>query len=85
MILHFQFEAMNYKLWEKEKLGIKFPNPPKEKGIKLPWGVKEYGNVATPLWAKCEDKIHTPKSGVLESFGTPATLEFDSRGQNTSP
>jgi len=40
--------------------------------------------VATPLWAKCEDETHTPKSGNLESSGTPATLEFDSRRQNTS-
>jgi hypothetical protein len=39
--------------------------------------------VATPLWAKCEDEIHTPKSGNLESFGTPATSELDNRGQNT--
>jgi hypothetical protein len=41
--------------------------------------------VATPLWAKCEDETHTPKSGNLESSGTPATLELNSRGQNTSP
>jgi hypothetical protein len=41
--------------------------------------------VATPLWAKCEDEIHTPKSGNLESSRTPATSELDSRGQNTSP
>jgi hypothetical protein len=41
--------------------------------------------VATPLWAKCEDEIHIPKSGVLESSGTPATSELDNRGQNTSP
>jgi hypothetical protein len=41
--------------------------------------------VATPLWAKCEDKTHTPKSGNLESFGTPATLKLNSRGQNTLP
>jgi hypothetical protein len=26
-----------------------------------------------------------PKSGNWESFGTPATLELDSRGKNTSP
>jgi len=41
--------------------------------------------VATPLWAKCEDKTHTPKSGNLESSGTPTTSELDNRGQNTSP
>jgi hypothetical protein len=39
--------------------------------------------VATPLWAKCEDETHTPKSGDLESFGTPKNSELDCRGQNT--
>jgi len=39
--------------------------------------------VVTPLWAKCEDEIHTPKSGNLESSGTPENLELDFRGQNT--
>jgi len=39
--------------------------------------------VATPLWAKCEDETHTPKSGNLESFGTPAISELDSRGKKT--
>ncbi len=41
--------------------------------------------VATPLWGKCEDETHTPKSGNLESSGTPAISEFDIRGQNTLP
>jgi len=41
--------------------------------------------VATPLWGKCEDETHTPKSGDLESFGTSETSELDCRGQNTSP
>jgi hypothetical protein len=36
--------------------------------------------VATPLWGKCEDETHTPKSGNLESFGTPTTSELDCRG-----
>jgi hypothetical protein len=40
---------------------------------------------ATPLWGKCEDETQTPKSGNLESFGTPAISELDCRGQNTSP
>jgi len=40
-------------------------------------------NVATPLWAKCEDETHTPKSGNLESSGTPKNSELDCRGQNT--
>ncbi len=40
--------------------------------------------VATPLWDKCEDETHTPKSGKLESFGTPENSELDYKGQNTS-
>jgi hypothetical protein len=40
--------------------------------------------VATPLWAKCEGEAHTPKSGKLESFGTPENLELDSKGQISS-
>jgi hypothetical protein len=40
-------------------------------------------DVATPLWGKCEDEIHTPKSGNLESFGTPRNSELDCRGQKT--
>jgi hypothetical protein len=39
--------------------------------------------VATPLWAKCEGEAHTPKSGNLESFGTPEHLELELKGQNT--
>jgi hypothetical protein len=39
--------------------------------------------VATPLWAKCEDETHTPKSGNFESSETPKNLEFEFRGQNT--
>jgi hypothetical protein len=39
--------------------------------------------VATPLWVNCEDETHTPKSGNLESFGTPKNSELDCRGQNT--
>jgi hypothetical protein len=42
-------------------------------------------NVATPFWGKCEDETHTPKSGNLESFGTPTTSKLDCRGQNTLP
>ncbi len=41
--------------------------------------------VATPFGGKCEDETHTPKSGNLESFRTPATSEFDCKGQNTLP
>jgi hypothetical protein len=42
------------------------------------------GYVATPLWVKCEDETHTPKSGNLESSRTPENSEFEFRGQNTS-
>jgi len=34
---------------------------------------------------KCEDDTHTPEMGTWESSGTPKTLEFDCRGQNTLP
>jgi hypothetical protein len=47
-------------------------------------GLFIYLVVATPLWGKCEDETHTPKSGNLESSGTPAISELDCRGQNTS-
>jgi hypothetical protein len=40
--------------------------------------------VATPLWAKCEGEAHTPKSGKLESSGTPKDSELDCRGQISS-
>jgi hypothetical protein len=39
--------------------------------------------VATPLWVKGEDETHTPKSGNLESSGTPENSKLDCRGQNT--
>ncbi len=39
--------------------------------------------VTTPLWAKCEGEAHTPKSGNLESSGTPENLELELKGQNT--
>jgi hypothetical protein len=41
--------------------------------------------VVTPPWSKCEEETHTPKSGNLESSGTPAISELDSKGQNTLP
>jgi hypothetical protein len=46
------------------------------------WAINEA--LATPLWAKCEDETHIPKSGNLESFGTLENLELKFRGQNTS-
>ncbi len=39
--------------------------------------------VATSLWAKCEGEAHTPKSGNLESSGTPEISELELKGQNT--
>jgi len=36
--------------------------------------------VATPLWVRCEDETHTPKSGNLESSGTLENSELDYRG-----
>jgi hypothetical protein len=48
-------------------------------------GLQKSQHVATPLWGKCEDETHTPKSGNLESFRTPENLELDCRGQNTLP
>jgi hypothetical protein len=44
------------------------------------WDKKPF---ATPLWVKCEDETHTPKSGNLESSGTPKNSELEFRGQNT--
>jgi len=41
--------------------------------------------VARPLLEKCEDDIHTPEMETWESSETPKTLEFDYKGQNTSP
>jgi len=48
--------------------------------------LNEVGNVfvATPLWDKCEAETHTPKSGKLESSGTPKNSELKFKGQNTS-
>jgi hypothetical protein len=47
--------------------------------------LKRHGlGVATPLWAKCETEAHTPKSGKLESSGTPENSELDCRGQISS-
>jgi hypothetical protein len=37
--------------------------------------------VVTPLWAKCEGEAHTPKSGKLESSGTPENSKRKCRGQ----
>jgi hypothetical protein len=36
-----------------------------------------------PTLRKCEDETHTPEMGTWESSGTPETLKFDYKGQNT--
>jgi hypothetical protein len=41
-------------------------------------------DVVTPLWANCEGEAHTPKSGKLESSGTPENLEHDFMAQISS-
>jgi hypothetical protein len=41
-------------------------------------------SVATPLLEECEDDTHTPEMGTWESSGTPETLKFYCKGQNTS-
>jgi hypothetical protein len=44
------------------------------KDIMVMWAmwlcIQTFSCVATPLWAKCEDETHTPKSGNLESSKT---------------
>jgi hypothetical protein len=45
----------------------------------------QHNNCRNPSLAKCEDKTHTPKVGNWESLGTPESLKFNSKGQNTSP
>jgi hypothetical protein len=53
------------------------------------WSLKIWKSIGTPCrnptLAKCEDETHSPKVGDLESSGTPECLEFDNKGQNTSP
>jgi hypothetical protein len=75
---------------KKHQLTWMFPNNCMKKNRLKRWCAFEWFNqcgvvVATPLWSKCEDETHTPKSGNLESSGTPTTSELDFRGQNTLP
>jgi hypothetical protein len=44
--------------------------------------IQNFTSVA--LWDKCEDETHTPKSGKLESSGTPDNSKLEFKGQNTS-
>jgi hypothetical protein len=46
------------------------------------WHIKICRN---PTLKECEDNIHTLKMGTWESSETLKNLEFDCRGQNTSP
>jgi len=42
----------------------------------------KWGRVSQPHFGvKCENAIHTPKSGKMESSGTPENSEDDLRGQ----
>jgi len=41
--------------------------------------------VTTLLLEECEDDTHTLEMGTWEFSGTPESLEFDCRGQNTLP
>jgi hypothetical protein len=43
------------------------------------WGV------TTPFLEECEDDIHTLEMGTWESSRTSKILEFNCRGQKTSP
>jgi hypothetical protein len=44
-----------------------------------------FGHLSQPHFGdKCEGEAHTPKSGKLESSGTPENSELEFRGQNTS-
>jgi hypothetical protein len=94
----FYFEKINNPLWEDEKQPFKrcqiyflIPYPicflQKTFFLKMIYIENNLWKtcVTTPLWDKCEDETHTPKSGgKLESFGTPENSELDCRGQNTS-
>jgi hypothetical protein len=69
--------------WQKDdSLFVALTTHVNEKMVNIP-KLHKVANVATPLWAKCEDETHTPKSGDLESSGTPKNSELDFRGQNT--
>jgi len=51
----------------------------------FPSGIKP-SKVSQPHFgAKCENVTHTPRSGKMESFGTPENSEDDLRGQISSP
>ncbi len=52
----------------------------------FPSSCAKKGRLSQPHFgAKCENAIHTPKSGDLESSGTPENLEDNLRGQISSP
>jgi hypothetical protein len=62
------------------------PNRPYHRPLNYHEYVKDFDLDCRKLTlAKCEDETHTPKVGDLESSRTPECLEFDRKGQNTSP
>jgi hypothetical protein len=68
------------EVWNINKLTGYIRIPSMVKGA----SVKDTIDVATLLWGECEDETHTLGMGTWESAGTPRTLEFNCRGQNTS-
>jgi len=53
--------------------------------VKIKFFKQNIGNILShPTLRECEDETHTLEIGTWESSGTPKTLEFDCRGQNTS-
>jgi hypothetical protein len=42
------------------------------------------GECHNPTLRESEDETHTLEMGTWESYGTPETLEFNCRSQNTS-
>jgi len=78
------------KLWALKVAGvptlaISFPLWSLETKCHLDVSLVERRNVATPLLEECEDDIHTSEMGTWDSFRTPKILEFNYKGQNTSP
>jgi hypothetical protein len=69
--------------------GFPYPTTLQAKGVPLQLGnwrgkVELLVSVATPLWPSVGVNPNTPKVGDLESSGTPESLGFDSKAQNTS-
>ncbi len=69
-------KTMHYIVMQSTKVVV-------EKVTYIVVGWDEVITITTPLWDKCEGEAHTPKSGQLESSGTPKNSELEFRGQNT--